>query len=388
VYERADEFGSKKVFLFFTIKDKKASASIDDSVARKQNLNNASQSLHQMYEFFKDAGPQHEEEFFAKVRFFSVVSSTKGFAIRIHRATREPEDGSERGFIMPDRTDYPLRFEFQELVQLDNFHRQSTFEIFEKILIGYGANELFSLIQNAVIAISEKVSNDREAMIARTNLDFYRYSQPILKSGSRKSTPASSRAASSRAPSVMSLDSRKRSATPVNKAQKRSRGRSWGGQQRSPLAQEAGDNRRMSYQPVAFFDPFSNGINPQRAHHLNTSDTLFRSQQQATVQHGSNMGSINQQMIYGGSYSGTNNFRGYSQAEMSGNNASMPPPQAIPADDDADEASLEVSSQGEYPWVITMNGVPQYGLASEIITPEALERLTSSLSKSASAEPW
>jgi hypothetical protein len=209
VYERADEFGSKKAFLFFTIEAKKASASIDDSVARKQNLNNASQSLHQMYEFFKDAGPQHEEEFFAKVRFFSVVSSTKGFAIRIHRATREPEDGSEQGFIMPDRPDYPLRFEFQEFYRLDNFHRQSAFEIFEKILVGYGANELFSLIQNAATAISEKVNNNLKAMIARENVDFYRYSQPIIMPGSRKSTAASSRAASSRAPSVMSLDSRK-----------------------------------------------------------------------------------------------------------------------------------------------------------------------------------
>jgi hypothetical protein len=142
----------------------------------------------------------------------------------------------------------------------------------------------------------------------------------------------------------------------------------------------------MSYQPVGFFDPFSNGTNTPRAQHLESSETLFRAQHQVTVQQSNDM-VINQQMIYGGSYTGTNNFEGYPEENMS-NSASMPRPQIVPADDDADEAPLEISSQGEYPWVITMNGVPQYGMVSEIITPEAFERITGSISKSASVEPW
>ncbi len=78
-----------------------------DIAGKHQSLNNTSLALHNMYEFFKDAGPNHEKKFFPKVRFFSVVASTEGLNIRIRRATREP---SHISLIMPERPDYLIVF--------------------------------------------------------------------------------------------------------------------------------------------------------------------------------------------------------------------------------------------------------------------------------------
>jgi hypothetical protein len=85
-YENAGEIAETRVFHFFTIEAKKALRSADDTVGKRQGLNNASQALHNMFEFFRDAGQQHEDIFFTNVRFFSVVASTEGLTIRIHRA--------------------------------------------------------------------------------------------------------------------------------------------------------------------------------------------------------------------------------------------------------------------------------------------------------------
>jgi hypothetical protein len=174
-----------------------------------------------MYEFFKDAGPNHEEEFFTKVRFFSVVASTEGLNIRIHRATREPAKGNGRvGLIMKERPDYPLRFEYQDFIsiQRDLFNRNRVFEVFEKILIGYGANELYLLLRNAAEAVMEKLANDPVQMGLRSNPDFYRYGQTDINIRSRRQTPAVSLAPSTR--SVQMRDpteapARSRTQTPV-----------------------------------------------------------------------------------------------------------------------------------------------------------------------------
>lgn len=134
-YENVDETRETRTFHFFTIEAKKAQMSADDTVGKRQSLNNASQSLHNMFEFFRDAGQQHEEKFFTKVRFFSVVASTEGLTIRIHRATREPADGSDQGFVTKD---YPLRFEYREFGKIrkdNNFTRQTVLDMFERILI-------------------------------------------------------------------------------------------------------------------------------------------------------------------------------------------------------------------------------------------------------------
>ncbi|KAA6408397.1 MAG: hypothetical protein FRX48_08139 [Lasallia pustulata] len=201
-YKSVVEVVTERVFHFCTIEAKKGKPAISDPIGQCQSLNNASQALHNMFEFFREAGPQHEEGFFTRVRFFSVVGSTEGLMIRIHRATREPADGSGRGWIVePSNGEpgYPLRFEFQVFATIekrDDFTREKVLETFENILLGYGENELRLLLRNATEAIVERFRNNPGEKRKRTsNNDFYRHGQRFPPN-SRKPTPARSLARS------------------------------------------------------------------------------------------------------------------------------------------------------------------------------------------------
>jgi hypothetical protein len=143
-YDSDVKTAQERAFYFFTIEAKKGETTTGDSIGKCQSLNNASQALHNMFEFFRDAGPQHEDIFFDKVRFFSAVTSSDGITIRIHRATRGAEDRAGRRLIMPDRPEYPLVFEHQVFCRIEksNFDREAVISTIEKILIGYGVNEL------------------------------------------------------------------------------------------------------------------------------------------------------------------------------------------------------------------------------------------------------
>ena len=191
-YENMTEPGMDRVFHFCTIEAKKSFLSPDDSVGKRQSLNNASQSLHNMFEFFRDAGPEHEVNFFAKVRFFSVVASTEGLTIRIHRAIKD--SGTELGFIVPkspDRPEYPLRFEHQVFLKArDDFDRNLVLDTFAKILLGYGVDELRLLLQNAAKALMAKLDKNAKEKSLRDNEDFYRYGQTDILPSSRKPTPS------------------------------------------------------------------------------------------------------------------------------------------------------------------------------------------------------
>ncbi|MCJ1395089.1 hypothetical protein MMC18_007970 [Xylographa bjoerkii] len=193
-YENAVEIGAQRVFHFFAIEAKKGGLPSDDTVGKRQSLNNASQALHNMYEFFKDAGPKHEQVFFDKVRFFSVGASTEGLTIRIHRATRDVEDQSPLGLIIPE---YPLRFEYQNIFTIPKagFSRNAVFKIFETILIRYGAKELRALITAAAIELMQKLERDPREMMLRQNPFYYRYGQTEIP-GSKKNTPRGGRAQS------------------------------------------------------------------------------------------------------------------------------------------------------------------------------------------------
>ncbi len=100
------------MFHFLTIEAKKANISANNTVEKHQSLNNASQTLHNMFEFFRDARAEHESKFFIKVRFFSVIASIKDLTIRIHRVTRELD---KKCFIIPI---YLLRFEYREFLYI------------------------------------------------------------------------------------------------------------------------------------------------------------------------------------------------------------------------------------------------------------------------------
>ena len=176
-YENTGTEGERRVFHFLTIEAKKAATSTDDIKAKFQGLNNASQALHNIFEFFREAG--QEKTFFSKVRFFSVVASTEGLIIRIHRAIRVASKESGVGFMMKDRPEYPLAFEHQVFsrIQKEYFERETVSETFEKIMIGYGENVLQPLLFGATKAIMAKLNNDLEGMRARENDDFYRHGQ-------------------------------------------------------------------------------------------------------------------------------------------------------------------------------------------------------------------
>ena len=77
-FENSDA-GASRIFHFLTAEAKKAIAKVEEPKALYQSLNNASQALHNMFEFFRDAGPQHEKVFFDKVRYFSAVANGRVF---------------------------------------------------------------------------------------------------------------------------------------------------------------------------------------------------------------------------------------------------------------------------------------------------------------------
>jgi hypothetical protein len=198
-YEKMGE----RIFHFCTIEAKNSRLSPDDPVARNQCLNNASQSLHNMYEFFKDAGEDHENEFFARVRFFSVVASTEGLTIRIHRAVKD--SGTEQGWIVPN---YPLRFEYQVFRKFEKsgLNRREVLETFAKIFVGYGVNVLRLLLKDAADALMTKLDHDPNAKASRQDVNFYRYGQIQMPRSSGRSTPAVPTQPTSANVSFMSVD--------------------------------------------------------------------------------------------------------------------------------------------------------------------------------------
>ena len=171
-YENGDEIAKEKVFHFLTIQTVRSHISPDNDVGKLQSLNNASQSLHNMFEFFRDAGPKHEKEYFDKVRFFSVVASTEGLTIRIHRATK-----SDRNLIIPD---YPLSFKYVELFRVykREFTRKAVFDIFKKIQVDYGVKMLGPLLHRAAKDIMKRLTAGE--LRARRKKGFYRYGQKIV----------------------------------------------------------------------------------------------------------------------------------------------------------------------------------------------------------------
>ncbi|KAL9636945.1 MAG: hypothetical protein Q9164_002509 [Protoblastenia rupestris] len=175
---------ASRVFHFLAVEAKKAMFDVDSPQALHQCLNSASQALHNMFEFFRDAGPEHEQVFYNKVRFFSVVTNRKGIIVRIHRAIRKPDDASPWDLVMPDRPDYRLEFEFREFQRIgdaDEFSRKKVLEVVKKIL-KYATDDLSIMINAAASKLVQNLEKDLGLYLARGDADFYSYGQPNLKS--------------------------------------------------------------------------------------------------------------------------------------------------------------------------------------------------------------
>ena len=178
-YESPCQSAREKVFHFLTIEAKKGMTSADDCAALLQSLKNASQSLYNMYEFFREAGPVHEKEFFDGVRFFSIVATTEGLTFRIHRATRV----AEKADMVTD--EYPIQFEYRVLKRVlvgNDYSRDTVIEIMRHILLGYAEEKLLKLLKGAAEAVhqkfADKVARKHRQMIG---YDLYGDSKPSKK---------------------------------------------------------------------------------------------------------------------------------------------------------------------------------------------------------------
>ena len=172
-----------RIFHFLAVEAKKATINLNSSQALYQCLNNASQALHNMFEFFRDAGPEHEQIFYDKVRFFSVVANTDGILVRIHRAIRVPDNASPCELVLPDRPDYRLEFEFQEFQRIqeaDGIPRRKVLEVIKRIL-RYASDDLLKWIDAAASTLYLKLQEDLQLFHARRRLDFYSYGPPNPK---------------------------------------------------------------------------------------------------------------------------------------------------------------------------------------------------------------
>lgn len=180
---------ASRVCHFLAVEAKKAMLDLDSPQALHQCLNNASQALHNMFEFFRDVGPEYEQIFYNKVRFFSVVANRKGIVVRIYRAIRKPDDVSPWELVMPDRSDYRLEFEFREFQRIgdrDEFSRKRVLEVVKKIL-KYATDDLLNMIKAAASKLVQSLEKDLGLYCARREVDFYSYGQPNPRSskGSR-----------------------------------------------------------------------------------------------------------------------------------------------------------------------------------------------------------
>lgn len=181
-----------RVFHFLTIESKNSYKSPDDEGAVGQSLNNASQSLHNMYEFFREAGEEHVQTFFDKVRVFSAVSTSRGIKIRAHRACLteearpEPAEDAKPAEDVPAicsiLEDYPLQFVYDDFFEATGpeFTRENVVSIFEQTMVGYGIKELWGHLHRAAQAIETKCLDYRDKYNKRLWRDVGYYTHGLL----------------------------------------------------------------------------------------------------------------------------------------------------------------------------------------------------------------
>ncbi|ROV95204.1 hypothetical protein VMCG_08560 [Cytospora schulzeri] len=187
-----------RVFHFLMIESKNSYKTPDDESGLCQSLNSATQSLHNMYEFFREAGEEHVQTFFDKVRVFSAVSTSKGIKIRAHRACltedarpepaedAEPDDVPAMCSILED---YPLQFVYDDFFEANGseFTREKVVSIFEQLMVGYGIKELWGYLQEAAQAIEAKCLDYKNKYNKRLWRDIGYYTHGLVL---RKATPS------------------------------------------------------------------------------------------------------------------------------------------------------------------------------------------------------
>ncbi|KAI0799227.1 hypothetical protein GGR55DRAFT_692851 [Xylaria sp. FL0064] len=177
-----------RVFHFVTIEAKSSFKTLDDPTALSQVLNNSSQSLHVMYELFREAGEEHLQTFFDKVRVFSAIATSKGIKVNVHRACRiEEQDKDTQANDVPNMAPivegYPLQFLYDNFFEAsgNDFTREKVVAVFEKIMVGYAIGELRGYLRDAAAAVEAKCLNyNREHQICiDRDMNYYLYGMPL-----------------------------------------------------------------------------------------------------------------------------------------------------------------------------------------------------------------
>ncbi|KAL9096789.1 MAG: hypothetical protein Q9165_001277 [Trypethelium subeluteriae] len=145
--------GGDRCFPFLFMEVKKAAA--DLQAAFLPNLNNASQALYNMYLWMARAG--HSDNFFNKIRVFSLVFNAQDLSVRLHRAERLADDS--------------IAFRFAEYRPLDRYDRDQACVLVSSILKNYAAEELHSTLKAAYDEVirqeDARVVSKRKANAAR-----------------------------------------------------------------------------------------------------------------------------------------------------------------------------------------------------------------------------
>lgn len=147
-----DENDDRRAFHFFSLEAKKPDANRGETLASLQNLNTATQALHNIYVFMKIA--EQEQVFFDDVRVFSIVASSQVFEVRMHRAMK-----IDKPRIEPD---YPLAFAQDVVLKLtspEHYKKAEVFHIVQNIFVEYGVKILHPILKDAVQKVFHKISN-------------------------------------------------------------------------------------------------------------------------------------------------------------------------------------------------------------------------------------
>lgn len=178
----------ERAFPFMTLEAKNGRTMDSDDTALYQSLNAASQALHNMYEFFREA--KMESSFFKVVRYFTITATASGCTFRMHRAI--DMESELAGQIVPE---YRLKFEYDEIGSLrgEQYTRQAVLKLSEKIIWAYGP-----VLRDQL----KKVSSQLEAIMGSEGYDgklsnrpeyHYRHRQSHVSCRNKSVAPSEAR---------------------------------------------------------------------------------------------------------------------------------------------------------------------------------------------------
>ncbi|MCJ1290419.1 hypothetical protein MMC34_001957 [Xylographa carneopallida] len=144
-----------RAFPFFSMEVKGSQTVSGEPVANRQNFNNSSQALFNIYRFMRKAG--QEDIFLNKVRFYSAIATTSSFEVRVHRAVQV----KKRSQI---EDNYPLGYRFDHLYtsKLKQYTRGEVWGIVKNILFEYGVKTLLPILKDAVENVLDKLAGEAD----------------------------------------------------------------------------------------------------------------------------------------------------------------------------------------------------------------------------------